>query len=241
MAAVVLVVSSARADGMSSPPTARTQKIRTASIASPAAAPSATIDRVAPRSRRPLSGRTLIGAASFYDDRGETASGERYDPKAFTAAVQLKLRTTFGGISFGRLYQDCYGLVAYAGKKLIVKFNDVGPLRPGRKFDLSRAAMKYFDGADKGVLPDVKVTVLPLGRTYVAGPVTDRQLATVGIGSGDFVLASLEGDEARKGRANQPETEPEKSAELAARQMKIALEDDYKRALAALVGQPARQ
>jgi rare lipoprotein A len=173
-----------------------------------------------------VSDRTLIGAASFYDDRGETASGERYDPKAFTAAVQLKLRAKFGGINFGRLYQECYGLVAYAGKKLIVKFNDVGPLRPGRKFDLSRAAMKYFDGSEKGVLPDVKVTVLPLGRVYAAGPVNDRQLAAVGFGSGDFKLASVE---------------PEKSAELAARQTQIALQDDYKRALAALVGQPARE
>ena len=86
---------------------------------------------------------TIIGAASFYDDPGETASGEQYDPTAFTAAAQLKIRDKFGGIKFGRLYQPSYGIAEYAGKKLIVKFNDVGPLRPGRMFDLSRAAMKY--------------------------------------------------------------------------------------------------
>src|SRR5690348_7496570 len=86
----------------------------------------------------------IVGAASFYDDPGETASGEQYDPKAFTAAAQLEIRDKFGGIKFGRLYRASYAIAEYAGKKLILKFNDVGPLRPGRKFDLSRAAMEYF-------------------------------------------------------------------------------------------------
>jgi rare lipoprotein A len=124
----------------------------------------------------------IIGTASFYDDPQRTASGEPYDPEAFTAAAQLKIRDKFGGIRFGRLYQPAYAVAEYASKKIILKFNDVGPLRPGRKFDLSRAAMAYFDGLEKGLLTDLKVTPLPLGQDYVAGPVTDAQLLALGIG-----------------------------------------------------------
>jgi hypothetical protein len=58
-------------------------------------------------------------------------------------------------------------------------------LRPGRKFDLSRAAMAYFGGLEKGLLPDVKVKPLPLGQLYTAGPVTDAQLAALGIGESE--------------------------------------------------------
>ena len=140
---------------------------------------------------------TIIGAASFYDIPGETASGEQYDPTAFTAAAQLGIRDKFGGIRFGRLYQVSYAVAEYAGKKVILKFNDVGPLRPGRKFDLSRAAMEYFDGLDKGVLPDVKVTVLPLGQAYTPGPVTDEQLIAMGLGSSGIKLASIDPTGAR--------------------------------------------
>jgi rare lipoprotein A len=118
----------------------------------------------------------IIGVASFYDDPQETASGEAYDPNAFTAAAQLDIRSRFGGIQFGKNYQPAYALVEYADKKLILKFNDVGPLMPGRKFDLSRAAMRYFDGLGKGLLADVKVTPLPLGQAYVAGPVIDADI-----------------------------------------------------------------
>lgn len=125
---------------------------------------------------------TIVGIASFYDDPQETASGEQYNPNAFTAAAQLEIRGKFGGVQYGRLYRPAYGLGEYRGKKIIVRFNDVGPLRPGRKFDLSRAAMVYFDSTlDKGLLPDFKMTPLPLGRAYPEGPVTDLQLADLGI------------------------------------------------------------
>ena len=122
---------------------------------------------------------TIVGIASFYDDPGETASGEQYDPNAFTAAAQLRIRNEFGGIKFGRLYRAAYGVGEYEGKKIILKFNDVGPLKPGRKFDLSRAAMTYFGGLEKGLLPDFKVTPLPLGPAYPAGPITDEQLTAL--------------------------------------------------------------
>lgn len=117
----------------------------------------------------------IVGVASFYDDPGPTASGETYDPDAFTAAVQLKLRDKFGGVGYGKKYQPVYGIAEYGGKKLVLKFNDVGPLRPGRKFDLSRAAMAYFGGLDVGLLPGFKVTRLPIGQTYATGPLEEEQ------------------------------------------------------------------
>ncbi|HZP74845.1 MAG TPA: septal ring lytic transglycosylase RlpA family protein [Pseudolabrys sp.] len=125
---------------------------------------------------------TIVGIASFYDDAQETASGEQYDPLAFTVAAQLDIRDKFGGVRFGANYQPAYALAEYDGRKLIVKVNDVGPLRPGRLFDLSRAAMAYFGGLDLGLLPDVRVTPLPLGRTYAAGPISEAAAAALLVG-----------------------------------------------------------
>jgi rare lipoprotein A len=133
------------------------------------------------------SDNTIVGIASFYYDPQKTASGEQYDPDGYTAAAQLEIRHKFGGIKFGRLYRPAYAVGEHGGKKIIVRFNDVGPLRPGRKFDLSRATMAYFDPTlEKGLLPDFRMTPLPLGRTYPVGPVTDEQLAELGIGDGEF-------------------------------------------------------
>ena len=124
-------------------------------------------------------GETIIGPASFYEDPQQTASGEQYDPDAFTAAAQLAIRDKFGGIRFGVKYEPAFAVAEYEGKKLILKFNDVGPLVKDRKFDLSRAAMAYFGGLIKGVLPNLKVTLLPRGQIYRQGPVTDEQLAAL--------------------------------------------------------------
>jgi len=121
-----------------------------------------------------MAGEVILGGASFYDTPGEsTASGEQYDPDLFTAAAQLELRHKFGGIRFGRLYEPAYAVAEYAGKRAILKFNDVGPLKPGRKFDLSVAAMKHFGGLGRGVLAEFKVTLLPPGKDYTPGPLPD--------------------------------------------------------------------
>jgi len=216
MAAAAFVMSSALAAGETTSTSAQMKKLdQPASAISVAAldlpttgqndaGPNVAINRAPPLPNEAPSETTIIGAASFYDDRGETASGEQYDPAAFTAAAQLKIRDKFGGIKFGRLYQPSYGIAEYAGKKLILKFNDVGPLRPGRMFDLSRAAMKYFDDSlDKGVLPDVKVTVLPLGQVYAAGPVTDEQLAALGFGEAGVKIASIDPNDVPTSNARQ--------------------------------------
>lgn len=121
----------------------------------------------------------IVGAASMYDPTrpgyksgtGLTASGERYDPSAWTAAIQLKLRGMFGGVRGGRRR---YALVDGAGKKVIVKINDVGPLEPGRVIDFNRQTMRYFDPSlQRGLIHNVKVTPLP-GYHYTPGPVGNR-------------------------------------------------------------------
>ena len=119
----------------------------------------------------------IVGAASMYDPTrpgyksgtGVTSSGERYDPSAWTAAIQIHLRGRFGGVSGGSKRR--YALVESAGKKVIVKINDVGPLEPGRVIDFNRQTMRYFDPSlRRGLIHHVKVTPLPAG-SYTPGPV----------------------------------------------------------------------
>jgi rare lipoprotein A len=128
---------------------------------------------------------TVIGIASTYNPFVEskseedlkTASGEKYDPEAWTAAIQIKLRNQFRGVRFGRLYQPCYALIEAGEKKVIVKINDVGPLKPGRVIDLNERTMRYFDPyLQIGLVQDVKITPLP-GEDWIAGPVNGIQLA----------------------------------------------------------------
>ncbi|MFK4511946.1 septal ring lytic transglycosylase RlpA family protein [Bradyrhizobium daqingense] len=123
------------------------------------------------------SGEAIVGAASTYNpfkpgkEEGgpKTASGERYDPSAWTAAIKTSLRRKFGGVGFGA--RPKYALVEAVGKKVIVKINDVGPLRPGRIIDFNERTMRHFDPSmDIGVIPDVKVSPLA-GDNWTPGPV----------------------------------------------------------------------
>jgi rare lipoprotein A len=118
----------------------------------------------------------IVGAASMYNPTrpggyksgtGVTASGERYDPSAWTAAIQIKLRGRFGGVRRGKAR---YALVEGSGKRVIVRINDVGPLEPGRVIDFNRQTMRYFDPSlQRGLIHNVKVTPLP-GDHYKPGP-----------------------------------------------------------------------
>jgi peptidoglycan lytic transglycosylase len=115
-------------------------------------------------------GDVIVGAASTYnpfkpgkaEGGPSTASGERYDPEVWTAAIKTSLREKFGGVQFGA--RPKYALV-------IVKINDVGPLKPGRIIDLNERTMRHFDpGMELGVIPGV--TVRPLsGDDWTPGPV----------------------------------------------------------------------
>jgi rare lipoprotein A len=123
------------------------------------------------------SGGAIVGAASTYnpfrpgwrEGSRKTASGERYDPSAWAAAIKTSLRHKFGGVQYGA--RPKYALVEAVGKKVIVKINDVGPLTPGRIIDLNERTMRHFDPSLKlGVLHEV--TVRPLsGDDWVPGPV----------------------------------------------------------------------
>ena len=126
-----------------------------------------------------LSRTTIVGTISTYnpyrdgkeEGGAQTASGELYDPSAWTAAIQTGLRNQFGGVRYGKLYQPTYALVASGEKRLIVKINDVGPLKAGRVLDLNERSMRYFDPfLAQGLIQDVKITLLP-GEDWPTGPV----------------------------------------------------------------------
>lgn len=122
----------------------------------------------------------IIGAASTYNPYRPgyreggvyTASGERYDSSAWTAAIKTDLRNEFGGVRYGA--SPKYALVEGAGKKAIIKINDVGPLTPGRIIDLNERTMRYFDPTlRRGVIDGVKVTPLS-GDDWTPGPVASQ-------------------------------------------------------------------
>lgn len=132
---------------------------------------------------------TVVGAASMYNPYRagyrsggkETASGEPYDPAAWTAAIQLDLRDQFGGVRYGKNYRPTYVLVECAGKHAIIKINDVGPLKPGRVIDLNEQSMRYCDPSlEVGVIPDVKITLLQ-GEDWTPGPVGSEQLVELAV------------------------------------------------------------
>src|SRR5262249_35785584 len=76
-------------------------------------------------------GVTIVGTASMYDPfqpgyregGAKTASGELYDPIAWTAAIQTDLRETFGGVRHGKDYRPAYALVEVDNKRAIIKIN----------------------------------------------------------------------------------------------------------------------
>jgi rare lipoprotein A len=122
----------------------------------------------------------IVGIASEYnpfhpgyrEGGPETASGERYDPSAWTAAIQTDLREKFGGVHYGKDYRPAYALVASAHKKVIVKINDVGPLEPGRVIDFNEQTMRYFDPTLQRGLIHIKITPLA-GDGWSVGPIDE--------------------------------------------------------------------
>jgi len=123
------------------------------------------------------SGDAIVGAASTYnpfrpgwrEGGPNTASGERYEPSVWAAAIKTSLRQKFGGVRYGE--RPKFALVEAVGKKIIVKINDVGPLTPGRIIDLNERAMRYFDPSlQLGVIYSVIVRPL-FGDFWIPGPV----------------------------------------------------------------------
>lgn len=88
-------------------------------------------------------GHTQTGVASYYHDKfhgRKTASGERYDKMAATAAhrsLPFGTRVRVTGIK--------------TGKSIVVKINDRGPFVKGRIIDLSRRAARELGMIQRGV------------------------------------------------------------------------------------------
>ncbi len=94
---------------------------------------------------------TQTGSATFYSanlDRSRTASGERYDRRALTAAHRtLPMHTRVRVTNLQN------------GKSVIVRINDRGPFGHGRIIDVSLAAARALDMIEAGVVP-ARVEVL---------------------------------------------------------------------------------
>ncbi len=91
------------------------------------------------------------GMASWYGGKhhgGPTASGERFNKNAMTAAHRTLKMNTRVRVTNKR-----------NGRTVEVRINDRGPYGRGRIIDLSEAAAKKLDMIDAGVVP-VRVEVL---------------------------------------------------------------------------------
>jgi rare lipoprotein A len=94
----------------------------------------------------------LTGRASWYGKAHHgliTASGERYDMHALTAAHR--------SLPFGTRLR----VVNLTNDRAVeVRVNDRGPMVPGRILDLSYAAAQALGAVGAGIIP-VRITVLP--------------------------------------------------------------------------------
>ena len=95
---------------------------------------------------------TLRGRASWYGEAHHgrlTASGERYDMHALTAAHR--------SLPFGTRLR----VVNLANDRTVdVRVNDRGPVISGRILDLSYGAARALGAVQAGIIP-VRITVLP--------------------------------------------------------------------------------
>jgi rare lipoprotein A len=93
------------------------------------------------------------GIASFYgrESGPRTASGERFDPNAMTAAHRT--------LPFGTLVR-----VTYQGRSVVVRINDRGPFVRGRVIDLSEGAARRIGLPSVG---PVTIEVLRAGDVYI--------------------------------------------------------------------------
>jgi rare lipoprotein A len=107
---------------------------------------------VDPPARQAAPVAVAIGKASYYAHRFHgrlTASGERYDMHAHTAAHRT--------LPFGTIVRVTH---ATTGRSTTVRITDRGPFIDGRIIDLSLAAAKELEMLDEGVAP-VRLEILP--------------------------------------------------------------------------------
>lgn len=84
----------------------------------------------------------LAGAASYYWQDQMTATGERFNKRAMTAAHKT--------LPFGTRVRVTR---ADTGRSVVVRINDRGPYKPGRIIDLSEKAAEDLGMVGVGVMP----------------------------------------------------------------------------------------
>lgn len=103
--------------------------------------------------------RCTKDCASFYNDK-RTASGERFDPEAFTAAHRT--------LPFGTLVRV---VNRRNGRAVSVRVNDRGPFRRSRVIDVSPAAFDRIGSRRQGLVPvrlEIGLPVAELRRAMSA-------------------------------------------------------------------------
>ncbi len=91
------------------------------------------------------------GEASWYGpgfNGNKTANGEKYDMNDFTAAHRT--------LAFGTLIRVT---TLKAGKRIVIRINDRGPVSKSRILDLSKSAAKAL-GIDKKGSGEVKIEII---------------------------------------------------------------------------------
>ncbi|MDX2092226.1 MAG: septal ring lytic transglycosylase RlpA family protein [Kofleriaceae bacterium] len=119
--------------------------------AKPATTPRAKATKPVKRTAAAPTGSAQEGLGTWYGGKhhgGPTASGERFDKNAMTAAHKtLPMNTRVRVINKRN------------GKSVVLRINDRGPYGKGRIIDVSEAAARRLDMIDAGVVP-VRIEVL---------------------------------------------------------------------------------
>lgn len=128
------------------------------------------------------------GVGKFKEGGPDVATGGRYDPNTYTAALFLDYAKQYRcGYGSGK---TCYAVVQEpGGRTLIVLINDNGPLcadpdakcpRTERVIDLNERSMRYLSnrklGNGSGLIKNVTVTLLS-GSHYTPGPIDETERA----------------------------------------------------------------
>jgi rare lipoprotein A len=117
--------------------------VRATATASPTASPSPTTSPSA--KPKPSNSPTVLSSgtcqASYYGSGNRTASGERFDPDALTAAHKTLPFNTRVKVTNPT-----------SGKSVIVRINDRGPFVSGRCLDLTTAAFADIASLSSGVV-----------------------------------------------------------------------------------------
>lgn len=118
---------------------------------------SSTLTTGSPKTITYSKSHDLVGQASWYGKRFHgklTASGEKYNMRAYTAAHKT--------LPFGTVVR----VVNTANNKSVdVKINDRGPFLRGRVIDLSQKAFEQIGNTSKGVVP-VRIEILDDSNTF---------------------------------------------------------------------------